>query len=527
MKNILQLFLKKVLFNTVLYKACVAVIFMLIPTALFCFAPQGITIVMLLWGAALLLHDLFTQRNFLKPTGSILLLLFILGYFITVCFFSENDLVSTINVYCWTIIEFFLLLAVRNGEKKDARTLLQEVYYINIGVSGAALFAAVTSLICFFCRITIVMPDPEGLNQYWSFGIANTRNSGIFNNPIPLASAMYLGCIASFYNLLFNKKMRLPGKLFYILTAIICTICMQTTMTRTYIVGLYLLIALAAFIGGYNFFSARFKVFKTVMCALLATVVFTGAALGCVELSKKGMTLIVSNTAPHIYILGYDNESSSSTDPSENPDVSIDETEKEISDKLGLGNELTLNRDEIKRMPNFFYPRNELWKVGLQVIPHSSVLGVTTGNLASSSLQYGNTEYFNKYWTDGIPTYHNAYFDVAISAGLLGLVLLLGFVILQILRTVKMIFLWKKERISVRGMACYGILAAYLAVHIFFVCLFFGTLVFCNLAVCLYFWITLGYVSQINNLELGNGNLLSCDSLLNKILKKASKTDGE
>ena len=538
--------LNSYLFNSTLYKSICVCVFMLVPSIVFSVLSQAVSAVLLLWGALFLLRDL-KHKDFLKQTGSILLVLFCIGYVITLILYAENDLVSTLHVFCWTVIEFFVLFAVSRENKPSPGSLLKEVYQINIAISIVGLLSGIASLVIFFCRIAVVMPDPEGLNTYWFIGVINGRNSGIFNNAIPCANAMFVAFVAAFFNLLHSKKKNIAAHVLYFLTIIVCYAALLTTLTRTYVYGVYLFVAVAIFWIAYRYAKERKTIsFKSVAHVLLAVAVSVSLFMGATDIMKNGMVKLVENVpAKQIILLESDinpNPTVPSTEPttvpstepttvppteptteSTSPTLSREELEQQISDKLGLSVGITLDRNELDRLPSFIYPRDQLWKVALEVIPHSPVFGFTSGNRVSTSLQYNTGEYLKTEWVDGIPTYHNAYFDIAVSAGLLGLGLMLAFLGIQIFRTLRTLFSKDIQLANKRDQWSLGILVAYLATHVLMSSMFFGVLCFTNISVCLYFWIAMGYVSRINDMSNDGCSRLSVDSVVKKVLSRRKK----
>ena len=554
--------LNSYLFNSTLYKSICVCVFMLVPSIVFSALSQAASAVLLLWGALFLLRDL-KHKDFLKQTGSILLVLFCIGYVITLILYAENDLVSTIHVFCWTIIEFFVLFAVSCENKPSPGSLLKEMYQINIAISIVGLLSGIASLVIFLCGITVVMPDPEGLNTYWFIGIINGRNSGIFNNAIPCANAMFVAFVAAFFNLLHSKKKNIAAHVLYFLTIIVCYAVLLTTLTRTYVYGVYLFVAVAIFWIAYRYAKERKTIsFKSVALVLLAVAVSLALFMGATDIMKNGMVKLVENVpAKQIILLESDmnpDPTVPSTEPTtvpptepttvpptepttvpptepttippteptmENtrPTLSREELEQQISDQLGLSSGITLDRNELDRLPSFLYPRDQLWKVALEVIPHSPIFGFTSGNRVSTSLQYNTGEYLKTEWVDGIPTYHNAYFDIAVSAGLLGLGLMLAFLGIQIFRTLRTLFSKDVQLANKRDKWSLGILVAYLATHVLMSSMFFGVLCFTNISVCLYFWIVMGYVSRINDMSDDGCPKLSADSIVEKMLSRRKK----
>lgn len=499
-------------FNTTIYKMVCICAMILTPSVVLWTIPQLVSILLLLWGAIILARDLFTERNLSKQTGSLLLILFCLGYIITLALYAENDLISTLNVYFWAIVEFFLLFAIERRKNHTVDTLAQELYNINIGVCVVTLLSGIASLVIFLTKTSVIMPDPEGLNNFWSLGIINGRNSGIFNNAIPCGNAMFVGCAAALYNFVMSKKARPAGKIFYGLTFLVALLTMMTTLTRTFVYGVYVFVFVASFYGAYQQWMKKGKALKTLLLAVVMALAVTGACAGIAEAGKWTMVKAIEDVPMNNVILnleGFQNPNATEPDP-EDPDATkpplSEEEQDELKDYLnhmfGLNGAVDLEREELDRLPNFLYPRDEIWKVALQVIPHSPVFGFTSGNRESTSVAYGTTQYRIDRWPTGIPTYHNAYFDIAVSAGLLGLGLILIFLALQIIRTLRVLFAKRLTVSQGQNRWAIGIAVGYLATHVLISCMFLGVLCFNNVSVCVYFWVILGYVSGINDLTL-------------------------
>ena len=486
--------------NTTIYKMVCICAMILTPSVLLWTFPQVISVILLLWGAGILVKDLFTNRNLSKQTGSLLLVLFCLGYVVTLILYAENDLISTLNVYFWAIVEFFLLFAIERHKEHTPETLAQELYKINIAVSVVTLLSGIASLVLFLTKTSVIMPDPEGLNNFWSLGIINGRNSGIFNNAIPCGNAMFVGCAAALYNFVMCKKGKVAGKIFY---------------------GVYAFSFVAAFYGAYQQWLQKGKALKATFFAIVIAIGATVACVGVAEAGKWAMVKAVEDVPMNNVILNLEGFS----DSGDSSDSLSQDEEQQLKDHLnqyfGLDGAVDLNREELDRLPNFLYPRDEIWKVGLRVIPHSPIFGFTSGNRESSSVEFGDTQYRIDRWPNGIPTYHNAYFDIAVSAGLLGLGLMLVFLALQIIRTLRVLFSRRLEVDRPQSRWAIGTAVGYLATHVLISCMFLGVLCFNNVSVCVYFWVLLGYVSCINDMTLQDRKKPDfLEQLLTKIKRK-------
>lgn len=523
---------KKGLFSKHLYKIVCLCACMLIPSALLFYVPKYVSAVLLIWGATILIKDSLSSRSFANASGTVLLMLFILSYTITLVFYTKNQVISTLNVYFWLFVEFFILYSMRETNRNPEQSDMS-LRQVNIAASAVALITGVISLVIFFDNLSIVMPDPEGINKYWSIGIVNGRNSGMFNNPIPYSSAMLIGVVASLEVLFSNKSSR-KLRVFSVVAILVCFLGIVTSLTRTYYYGLLALLFLTGLI--YSLKMLRFKGFSALRALLLSLLIgalVTVAVVGIKQVTQKTLASILDGKRSRIIILNPEKlagdskieESKTTVDNTNGATAEGDESDKttqsntlttpkktesltseienDIYYDLGLGQKVTLERSEIKRLPSFLYPRDEMWKIALQVIPHSPIFGFTSGNRESSSLEYAKSDYLDSRGK-GIVTYHNAYFDIAASAGLLGLALILLFLIYQIIQIARTT--WKQYTIGNCAMRAwsYAVCSAYILTHIFFTSMFFGVIVLNNISVCIYFWILMGYIADANETVLEN-----------------------
>ena len=486
MQKIINFGLFRFLLNTTIYKSVAVCALILTPAAPFCFVAPAISVVLLIWGALILLCDLFGERKFAKAPYSMVLLGLIVSYCITLVLFIENDIVSTLNVFFWMIIEFFLLYAF--FDSKDLRGIAKEIHKINIPITIVATICAVLSLALILFRITIFMPDPEGLNRAWIFGVVGERSSGVFNNAIPFSSCTYIGFMAALWNLvgtIFNKDLqnKKPRIWLYSIAIVINFISLQTTFTRSFVFSAYAAVGLAAFASLFLMLKDKKHLLIRIGSGLLAAAVLVGAMYGTFILSKEVIPAVANMNEAKFIILNSDIEGM---------------TEEEIKAEFDLSEEVTMDRTQYGQ--GFLGPRADYWKVILDVFPHSPIFGFTSGNRGSTSLEYDTTGYAEKaHPNTGIPTYHNAYIDIIASAGFLGLGILLLFLGFNIAQTIKVLFS-RKTNLSKDESIFYSLLAAMSAMHVFVVCLFLGHLIFSNISTCLYFWVTLGALAKANEI---------------------------
>ena len=513
MTKILNSKIYRAFLNTTVYKSAAVAALMLSPAAPFCFVAPYLSIVLLLWGAFILLNDLFGERKFAKAPYSILLLGFVVSYCVTLVLYMENDIISTFNVFFWAIIQFFLLYAF--WDSKDLKGIFDELYKINKTLTVVALVASVVSLLLIFFRITVFMPDPEGLNSAWIFGVVGERSSGIFNNAIPFASCTFIGFVAALWNLvttIFKEETRHKKAkiVFYAISIFINYVCLQTTFTRSFVYTAYVAVGCAAFASLFLYLKDKKNLIIRVGSGILAAAILVGAMYGTFMLSKVAVPAIANLSEGKFIILNKDLAGM---------------TEEEIKSEFDLSDEVTMDRTQYGQ--GFLGPRADIWRVMLDVIPHSPIFGFTSGNRGATSLEYDTTGYVEKGFPNGgIPTYHNAYIDIVVSAGILGLAIILIFLALNVASTIRTIFC-KKTSLQGSDAMHYSLIAANCATHVFIVCLFLGQLVFANISTCLYFWVCLGALAKTNEITKGKScDKLKVEFLLNKVFSLKAKKEG-
>lgn len=502
----------RVLLNTTVYKSAAVAALMLSPAAPFCFIAPALSVVLLLWGAVILLCDLFGERKFSKAPYSILLLGFIVSYCVTIALFLENDIVSTFNVFFWAIIQFFLLYAF--WDSKSVKSLFDELYKINITLTIVALVASVVSLCLIFFRITVFMPDPEGLNRAWIFGVVGERSSGIFNNAIPFASCTYIGFVAALWNLVTiifkeSAKHKKAWITFYSIAIFINYVCMQTTFTRSFVYTAYVAVGCAAFASLFIILKDKKNLVIRIGAGILAAAILIGAMYGVFAFSKVAIPAIANMSKGKFIIFSKEIESL---------------TEEEIKAEFDLSEEVTMDRTQYGQ--GLLGPRGDMWMVMFDVLPNSPIFGFTSGNRGSTSLEYDTSGYAEKGFPGiGIPTYHNAYIDIVVSAGLLGFAIFLVFILFNIVSTLLVLF-GKKTNMGSRDSILYSLLAATSATHIFLVSVFLNHLLFTNISTALYFWVCLGTLARANELirDKESGKL-KVELLTNKLFSLKHKKE--
>ena len=501
------------LMNTTIYKSVAVCAMMLSPVIFFCFADEIISIVLLAWAAFILVNDLFGERRFMKAPYSVLLLAFIVSYTVTILLHLNNQIAVTFNWYFWLAVQFFVLYAF--FDKKDIKGLAEEMRKINIPVTVVALLCAAAGIAVYLLRISILFPDSSNVEGAVMFGIIRDRNFGVFNNPIPFSCAMYVGIAASIWNLVCGLKRDAAQKhkklshVYYCVVAVICVIAMHTTFTRTYIFAAYFTVAASAVLAFILYSRNNIPFIKRLLKGVVCAAALLGVMAGVYLAEKVAFPAVASLSSAKVYY--YDETSHGfNVDMSGNTGVTKDD--------------VTMERTEYGE--GFLGPRAKIWRISLDVIPHSPVLGFTTGNRMSSSIEFDKTGYIETKHQEGIRTYDNAYIDIAVSAGLLGLAIIVTFIAINAVRTLKVVFSKKYTFDSLSDAALYSVTALNSCVHALFCCMFLSLLIFAGNSTCIYFWVMLGCLARYNDIILGKNEKFTVSGVFNKILKAGRKANG-
>ncbi len=495
--------------NTAVYKAVAVCAMMLSPVIFFCFADELISIFLLAWAAFILLNDLFGERRFMKAPFTLILLAFVLSYTVTVALKHGDQISVTFNWYFWLFVQFFVLYAL--FDKKDMRGITEEMRFINRPITAVAALCGVAGIAVYLFRISIIFPEPSEVTGAIMFGLIRDRNFGLFNNPIPFSCAMYVGIVAAVWNLIasfFDKKRSIASEIYYIAVLVICLMALHTTFTRTYIFAAYCTVAGSAVSTLLLYRRDRLSLVKRLLRGALVGLLSLAVMGGIYAGEKLLFPKIAKLSDPQVYY--YSSDKGFYLGNSESSGVVNDDVEMERTE-YGEG---------------FLGPRAKIWRISADVIPHSPIFGFTTGNRMSSSIEFDRTGYIETKHQEGIRTYDNAYIDIAVSAGLLGLVLILAFIVLNVIRTLKVYFFRKNSFESHSDSAFYSLAAVNSAVHACFVCIFMSLLIFAGNSTCIYFWVLLGYLARMNDFVLGEGKAMRISTVFDKIFKSEKKANG-
>lgn len=388
---------------------------------------------LLVWGAVLIVWDIFTTHHIFKNKAKLVLILFMICYFISVIVnwgnFPENDY-GNIVMMCYCALSYFVSYSydTRDSEKKVMRQVkVMNAIFI---IMGSVL--ALANMILFATHKTYPYTTLAGNPAV--YGMLGNRFYGFLGNPNidGIFAAMVIAfTIVCLYLKLFKSK---TAKVLSILAIILNYIALCVSVSR----GSEL--AIVVFVGALLLFSLE-KFFskvgvKRILAFLCSLVIGLISALGLYmsfDCGRLVINAVVIKTQPPAQVL-----------PGQTPVVPIDPSLIERGDEQEFTN-----------------GRMRLWKAGLHVIKQKPLFGTSFKNIAEDTLKY----YEGDSTLPGLEGagMHNQFMQVAVANGLIGLALFIVITLIFVYTILR--YILKRHR-----PAHYKVMVAFLAVF----CMFFA-----------------------------------------------------
>lgn len=369
----------KALTNVFVYK--VVLMFFMIPTLL----VQAVTFnykllfVMLFWGAALCLYDLFTKRIFLKAQGMLWLALFLISFAISVVLNIKTAPNLNVATFGYTVI--MLILLYPNHIGKEKQRVLREVSVINyIFIAMTAILSTVSFVMYAISYVRLVSYG----DQTYVIGWGQNRLFGLYWNTGFMITAIGLALLAIQVVILKSqhKKIRVWMKVFFAYTAVLNFVCMCLENAKGAYISLAVFVAVLAFYLAGRFLARHnFKVVMNTLLSMLAALLAALAVFGAVKIARPALAYI-----PGVYKLM--------------------ESENQIQEK-------EIEKQEIERnIPEGYGAltgRPKIWKFGLEQFAQKPIFG------------YGPNSHREYHVVDtGLRHFHNFFIQSLVSVGIVG-----------------------------------------------------------------------------------------------------------
>lgn len=169
--------LEKTLFNVFGLKIAAVVLFFGLNLSVLKTTMDGLVKVVLLWGAAVFLYDLFARRKALKGRGALFLWLFFLFYAVSVVLNINPHIKNEISLYGYMLVALLLFYPVPEDSEAELLRQLRTLTWVYIALTAAA---CTVSLVIFSIRFDTTFVY-GGIDYY--VGVYEHRLWGIFSNP--------------------------------------------------------------------------------------------------------------------------------------------------------------------------------------------------------------------------------------------------------------------------------------------------------------------------------------------------------
>lgn len=405
--------LRGLLLNRTLYRAVLLFI------ALFCAVPfihaqvGRYVKVLLVWGAVLLVYDLFTKRLALKSKYALLFLWFSASYGVTILLNGNRS--DNFAQLCYMIVFMFLLYSYDLEESKESKW--REIRLLSYMVIGITALLSAACFVTFLFSINRTYPL-NGSNMF--IGMWENRLWGLYNPNT--GSTLNMVSIVLSVLFLYKENSRRGTKVFLWINMVLQWLCLVMTQSRT---AWYTLVL---FFGLFVFFRlAGFKRMETWkrgarLAVRGAAAVLTAALL---LVSQKPVKQALSYVPGTIQYMMAKTPAGEVEEKPSSPSITIEPID---IDRIEL-------KQEGKR--DITNGRMALWKGGIKVFLAHPLFGVGRENIPKEAKPFIVERLHPTLGRGGL---HNIYLTTLVSAGLMGFIPLALFVILAFVDMLKILF---------------------------------------------------------------------------------------
>lgn len=376
---------------------------------------------LLVWGAILLVREIFFRRSVLKNKYTILLLLFCFSNAITTAYNFPDRFVYGIvteGYVCMFLLVFFI--TSMNNRQMDNQKFINKIFWIHIILS---LVFAIVGLLCFIFNLSFSYEN-AGLELY--FGLKDNRLWG-FYNPNTGGSVCVISLVFSFILLKQTEKWR---KLLYTNIVLQYLYMILTQSRSAWYVFLGIVVLYSVFVIILPVIKKRESINEKLKKVALNVLIIL---LICVSPTVIKKTIVIfPNT--------------------------IIEVQNMLSDQDSSKGSLSLNRlDEEKiREQDGTNGRGELWEAGFKIFKESPVLGVGSENIVNRGEKYLSESRFENLEKGGL---HNSYLMILVGSGIVGFSIMFVFFLFIVIEGFKNLIICRNRNNALLIILVFGMLA--------------------------------------------------------------------
>lgn len=380
--------------------------------------------IFLVWGGCLLIRNLVKDRAQYKNMDTLLLLLFLISYGITILINRQQNLSSNISEWLYMTVIFMVLFHCdRNTEPQVIHREIQRILWCFLGIT---FFLSICSLTTFVFSIQ----GHVTYNDQWVYyGMFENRLWGMYN-PSTGSALNTLSILMSVGCLLFRDSGKSGRKPFLASNMAVQYICLLLTSSRTAFYALLIGLGIQGFLYGLlprtrtaplpqKKGKEKHRGRWDGRCFLLFILLCGALAL---------LANPIRNSVA--YVPGVVNYIKGSL---------FDSSEDEETSDSGIEKESVTRMETLEERPGgLLNGRLELWTAGWETFQESPWFGITCENIPDRVAE--NLE--DDYWLNDLKRggVHNSWLTILLSSGIAGAGIFILFLLRLILRCLRFAF---------------------------------------------------------------------------------------
>lgn len=434
------------------------------------------------WGMLIIIFSLFKAKLWNKGLVTIPLLIFIVSYLISSIIFLQYGILENAKGIVWLSLELIPLFLINKGkiESKYLKYFLLTFIYLS---TTYAFISLIMATIGYMHYPTSLPGDlvPGGMAHGRLYGLYADPNYGAITSTLCILSCLFL----------YNKN---NTKTFIWLTSFISLINIAYISLSGSRSGLIALVVSSAVV---LFLYMKIKSHKAIFISILSSCILAVGLLGI----NIGIEAIYENAEPqilkalggpvsdpkHAYTLQFadmireecglanpykTNNGTPETKQTESVELKSGEV---ISEHVGV-----LGREENSDVTN---QRKDIWLSAIDLFKASPIFGLSNRNYVEFAKENTPDTYIAQ---TEIQSMHNIFVDVAVSQGLLGLML---WMLILLCIFIALIQEMRKNK-SFKIIILFGCFIAYMVMG-----LFYTEMIYVNTIGSVYFWYVFGHLS--------------------------------
>lgn len=403
--------------------------------------------VFLLYGVLSIVYLVLRRgiRTFLKDKLGLLLVAFCASYAVTVVLNRSSNFVDNISALIYMVVFFFLFFIF------TAKLEVNDIYKEFKVLSGIIIiFTFIFAIINFSMFAFQVGGSYRANGQLMYYGMYDNRLWGVYN-----ANTNSMLCDISIIlslGFVLNKGYKKRIKVLCIINSVFQYICLLLTGSRASLYGLYLILALIAYLAVVKS-DDKLKIKKYVkgitVSALSVLLLYVST------FAIKYVVSYIPSIVDNVKIVRSDDSDLNESSVSENSSyLSSNEDSSTDSDSTASGdtttnkstNKLNLQPYDLTRLEEVenreggvFTGRTVIWKAGIAAFKEAPVFGIGRENIYDYARGYLESgQWDNNLKVGGL---HNIYLTILVSSGIIGFLLLAAFALISFFKIAKPLFI--------------------------------------------------------------------------------------